>query len=1087
MIPVNTVFPKFVPDQLLTSEDLNQLFGYLDEQGRMTRTNLIGIGIVCGLEVKTNPSGTSITISRGCGVTSEGYLITVAEKTYSKRIDFDPVKPKYYEKFVDLSTTAKKFDLWELKEAGVTEGTTDLNLSFLNEGEKVVMLFVELLEEDNKNCNPNSCDDKGINVTITFRPLLVSKQDVVDFGLLIPTGNLGSGDFTGLKELHMPRFDVPNTHPINSLHIFNAFKNVLSQTFLTNTENALADAYDIFSPFVEDEYASNPFAGFASGYAFLNNNSITPQQTLHLQYYYDLFADFLATYEEFRKEGSYILSLCVPDSSLFPRHLLLGEAVPGTGPSTFRHYFIYSPLFEKTKMMSRLKSLFHRLVLLRERFLVPLSLVPTTGAETPLRITPSKYGELPLSFKSIPYYYQVNVAPKPLFQYWDFDKTRIGNASKNLSYHAALYNITDEYVYQPLLYDMEPYNFLRIEGHIGKQYLPVLQNIQQIKDTYRLPFEVVALKATEFDKSLINTADVKCGMQDLELSYDIARREYEAVIGLTIEWLDDNRTAAARFINTRRNRRLEKFIQQLVKVKQYMVDDLAQFIRVYGTFFNTYEFIETEAEAIRELLVNKQEEDAEIDHSFLEDLVDHFDDVLMTTKKGAFRALKQEFDKRFSDLYAHQFFSYYAQHHPSLQHKAGVTMGGTFILVYHQTSKKGIGNELVDSLANGTVIADFFLPYMCCSDCPPVRFEFPNPENPKLTLALQVNPATNTHEYCQSDKGPYKFTASPDGGTLQPMDGVNTEADGTWTFIPAALEPQLGNNDKIEKDFVYTKDGQSSSVLKAIVYHLPKADFTANPSSAGPGIIILNNLSKYATQYEWNFGDGNTSTAEEPGTHTYATAGTYVITLKAANIPGCGDGTERSITVEFPIQKTCESLEEIIGDFNGLDALPAPLAEPFKQIFEQYPEVEAYFKRLLDLIGKPVQKQIDFFGTTSVIELLTKWLSELDLLIKESDVRLPALYLYRVLVRLAEYIACIQPEDINQAKLPMLPVFELIMRHLNGWKEMGINFNPADSSQLARMKQEAQTERARLTSGEQKQLYQDVLDKLIEMLSDFGV
>jgi hypothetical protein len=57
MIPNNVSYPDFVPDQLLTSDNLNQLFGYLDEQGRMTRTNLIGIGIVCGLDVETAADG----------------------------------------------------------------------------------------------------------------------------------------------------------------------------------------------------------------------------------------------------------------------------------------------------------------------------------------------------------------------------------------------------------------------------------------------------------------------------------------------------------------------------------------------------------------------------------------------------------------------------------------------------------------------------------------------------------------------------------------------------------------------------------------------------------------------------------------------------------------------------------------------------------------------------------------------------------------------------------------------------------------------------------------------------------------------
>src|SRR5690606_1809300 len=186
MIPsaANSDYPKFVADQVLTSDNLNDLFGYLDEQGRLTRTNLLGIGIVCGLEIKTANNGRSITITKGEGVTSAGYLVSVPEVTYTKRSAaiFDAVKCAYYSKFVNISAKTQKFDLWELKQEAEAEGTTSLEKSFLEDGEKIVLIFVELLEENNKNCDPNSCDDKGINVTVNFRPLLVGKANVA--GLL---------------------------------------------------------------------------------------------------------------------------------------------------------------------------------------------------------------------------------------------------------------------------------------------------------------------------------------------------------------------------------------------------------------------------------------------------------------------------------------------------------------------------------------------------------------------------------------------------------------------------------------------------------------------------------------------------------------------------------------------------------------------------------------------------------------------------------------------------------------------------------------------------------------------------------------
>ncbi len=54
-----------------------------------------------------------------------------------------------------------------------------------------------------------------------------------------------------------------------------------------------------------------------------------------------------------------------------------------------------------------------------------------------------------------------------------------------------------------------------------------------------------------------------------------------------------------------------------------------------------------------------------------------------------------------------------------------------------------------------------------------------------------------------------------------------------------------------------------------------------------------------ATTVLWNFGDGSTSTLPSPGSHTYATAGTFTVTFTATNSAGLADPTPatRTITV----------------------------------------------------------------------------------------------------------------------------------------------------------------------------------------------
>ena len=63
----------------------------------------------------------------------------------------------------------------------------------------------------------------------------------------------------------------------------------------------------------------------------------------------------------------------------------------------------------------------------------------------------------------------------------------------------------------------------------------------------------------------------------------------------------------------------------------------------------------------------------------------------------------------------------------------------------------------------------------------------------------------------------------------------------------------------------------------------PTAAFTStSPDALGTTTQFTNNTSGLAPSYVWNFGDGTTSTDENP-THTYASTGTYTVILTATN------------------------------------------------------------------------------------------------------------------------------------------------------------------------------------------------------------
>ena len=106
---------------------------------------------------------------------------------------------------------------------------------------------------------------------------------------------------------------------------------------------------------------------------------------------------------------------------------------------------------------------------------------------------------------------------------------------------------------------------------------------------------------------------------------------------------------------------------------------------------------------------------------------------------------------------------------------------------------------------------------------------------------------------------------------------TSTDANPTVTFANAGTynvtltaSNEAGENTVTQEDFI-------------MVNAAPTAGFSA----AVDGMTaVFSNTSDNATDYTWNFGDGQTGTDANP-THTYAANGTYSVTLTATN--ECGD------------------------------------------------------------------------------------------------------------------------------------------------------------------------------------------------------
>jgi len=128
-----------------------------------------------------------------------------------------------------------------------------------------------------------------------------------------------------------------------------------------------------------------------------------------------------------------------------------------------------------------------------------------------------------------------------------------------------------------------------------------------------------------------------------------------------------------------------------------------------------------------------------------------------------------------------------------------------------------------------------------------------------------------------------------------------------------------GNNSTLENPVeMYTNSGLYTVTLDVVysngdTYQFIKTDYidvADKPSSSisvnsfdpctNTNNLQFTNNTVGATQYLWDFGDGNLSTSSAPN-HHYTNSGTYTTTLIATNSQGCSDNTNISNIVIHPV------------------------------------------------------------------------------------------------------------------------------------------------------------------------------------------
>jgi hypothetical protein len=461
---VKFFYPEFVPNQILTNTQLNQLREHLERQDLGSRVRLAGTGVVCGFSwaVVTSPKP-AVRLSGGYGISSDGELIEQCDPVvYTHRRayadpDRDETGALRYLQWRDPADATHKLqrDIIELIDEAAMAGAdppedavalTAANLVgpgaiTLN---RVLVLYLEHAPVDLNSCLVTSCDNKGLNINVHVRALLVNEADLS-----------AAPDCAAPPVLER----IPRMHTIRkpqdiagAAQLTEAFANIVvaRAPALGSMIMALFDTHAAFLD-IDGFAVADPLAGKLVG-------------TEPAQYRHDALADFASAYNEAALAAHSLVQPCCPVRD-FPRHLMLG-ALDGT--PFFRNEFL--PAAIRNVAQGELQDV--RMQLLRLRAMVAgLDFGAHPGD---VAVVPSHTAAHALGSRARPYYFS-SVSP----EFWRPRPRCAVDADWPWRRPATAVGLDTDYAEA---------SWLRIEGHVGKSHAAAAAEIGQQRDAGNAEF-----------------------------------------------------------------------------------------------------------------------------------------------------------------------------------------------------------------------------------------------------------------------------------------------------------------------------------------------------------------------------------------------------------------------------------------------------------------------------------------------------------------------------------------------------------------------------------------------------------------------
>ncbi len=734
---ISTQYSVFEEGQVLTSHQLNSLTQYLDDQDRLTRVGLLGVGIVAGLRVSIR-SG-KVRLTRGAGVTTDGDVLWIPEDLLFSRFKPYPETAPEYEPF---QSGEERIPLFEL----IADGDSDPDALPLAQfsgslGAMVAVLLMESYLSDDDLCSGTDCDNLGRDSVNTVKLLLTDQASAGQLAESLATPDRAA------RELDEIVADRPRLFKVSNVETLLTEYKSACEGIHVKLKESLAGLYEASSGLLGDLFETDPAPGWIAKLESIRSAAL---QSKSIQYYYDFLRDLAETHNAFRGLMFGVTSVCCPSVEAFPKHLLLGRLAAGTGSLLNRTRFYPSPVAgAMEERWDHARFLINKLVTMIDTFQMPgVPIVPppidnglpqamaARSAIDPLgpppnqdegpltqplppvtvvvRVTPSHGEDRSLEERAIPFYYRIEPA-QPLHRSWSYELERRGMSAWNYSYRAAEYGAQGGAA-APFDSQIGRFTFFRIEGHTGgnvQEVMTVLRN--QIADA-NLPIAVrPVLLGNDRTKIVSTTPPVQNdwhrfhellrldAVQQLEdaASFSAAFKNRvtqevgagEASDGPALKTIAEQKNATITAKVAAATEKLSRSYEEFASDPSWK-SDVQDVMRAAGEFKSDLgKVVKTEFATPFDTVIS----------STSLQLVAWMDDILVAQEEQADEEL---------------LFGNFLAAHPGAEHCAGVPPGGTFVLLY---------------TSDGIVIADLTLPYRWAETVQPEPQPEPQP-TPKVSI-----------------------------------------------------------------------------------------------------------------------------------------------------------------------------------------------------------------------------------------------------------------------------------------------------------------------------------------------------------------